>query len=68
MTIDEAQHLVKEIADSARYFEKAHVLEDDLRALVLRSIADDPECPFRLRTLAEIALSTDAIKFPRHCA
>jgi hypothetical protein len=45
--------------------EQAHGLEDDMREAVLRAIMDGAE---NAKDLAEIALSTNEIKFSRWCA
>lgn len=65
MTTEEARQWVQRIKNSKDDPEAAHSLEDELRQLVLQDIRKGhPDA----QKLAEIALSTDEIDFPRWCA
>ena len=65
MTLSEAERRVDAIREMAGDAESAHSEEDAFRHEVLRAIASGHENPV---ALAQIALYTSTIKFPRWCA
>lgn len=62
--IDDANEIVERIRANVVDPESAHIYEDDLRARALYTITLFSNDPFCVR-IAEIALSTDEIEFPR---
>lgn len=65
MTLDQVRARVAEVRALASDDEAAHSAEDDLRAVVLRAIADGAADP---QELARIVLGTSAIEFSTWCA
>jgi hypothetical protein len=63
--IEEAVAMTKAIADSAGDYEIAHSMEDELMRRALECILDGFKDP---AVLANIALSTGDLNFPRYCA
>lgn len=65
MTLVEAEKRVDEIRKAAGDYEIAHSLEDQFRHEVLQAIANGHD---KAEQLAQIALCTSGINFPRHTA
>lgn len=65
MTVDEIEKEIAVIKAGVSDYEAAHGREDQLHAKVLRAIADGAP---NAAELAEAALKTEAIDFPRYCA
>jgi hypothetical protein len=70
MTLKQARDRVEEIKRIAADDERAHGMEDDLRADVLKAIATGKHSGGHSGAvvLAQIALSTEDIEFARWCA
>jgi hypothetical protein len=66
VTITEARERVNAIQKVRHDYERAHAMEDQLRADVLAYLAE--VAPAELRALVEIAISTETIDFPRYSA
>lgn len=67
MRVEDARRRVELVRKLAADVERAHVEEDKLHVDVLRAIANG-ETGNHTRALAEIALETLDIEFPRYCA
>ena len=67
MTVEDINKSVQEIANSTGDPEMAHSMEDGLFVEVLTAIAEGKH-PLDATKLAEAALKTREIRFPRWCA